>query len=127
MAGASPLAAFIGQRTVLLTTYRRDGTPVGTPVNIAVEGERAFVRSFEGAWKLKRISNNPIVEIAPSTVGGKATGTALRGRARILSGDEAAHASRTIEKKYPVLHGIIVPLIHRLRRTRTVHFEITPS
>lgn len=127
MAGASPLAPFIGQRTVLLTTYRRDGTPVGTPVNIAVEDERAFVRSFEGAWKLKRISNNPIVEIAPSTVGGKATGTALRGRARILSGDEAAHASRTIEKKYPVLHGIIVPLVHSLRRTKTVHFEITPS
>jgi uncharacterized protein len=124
---AAPLAPFVRQRTVLLTTYRRDGTPVATPVNIAVEGGRAFVRTFEGAWKLKRMRNNPSVEIAPATVGGKPTGAALPGRARILSGDEAAHASREIVKKYPVLHGLIVPVVHRLRRTSTVHFEIIPE
>ena len=64
---------FVNQRTVLLTTYRRDGTPVGTPVNIVVDGDRAFVRTFDTAWKLKRIRKNPIVEIAPSTVSGKLT------------------------------------------------------
>jgi PPOX class probable F420-dependent enzyme len=62
---------FVHQRTVLLTTYRRDGTHVGTPVNIVVDGDRAFVRTFDTAWKLKRIRNNPMVEIAPSTVRGK--------------------------------------------------------
>jgi hypothetical protein len=29
-------------KTVLLTTYKRDGTPVGTPVSIAFDGDRAF-------------------------------------------------------------------------------------
>src|SRR5690242_12320142 len=29
------------QHTALLVTYRRDGRPVGTPVSIAVEGDRA--------------------------------------------------------------------------------------
>jgi len=57
MAGA--FNQFVHQRTVLLTTYRRDGTPVGTPVNIVVDGDRAFVRTFDTAWKLKRIRNNP--------------------------------------------------------------------
>jgi uncharacterized protein len=29
------LEPFVRQQTVLLTTYRRDGSPVGTPVSIA--------------------------------------------------------------------------------------------
>ena len=124
---ASPFERFAKQRTVLLTSYRRDGAGIGTPVNIAVEGDRAFVRTFDSAWKLKRIRNNPLVEIAPSTNTGKATGTSLRSRARILTGDEAARASRAIDKKYPVLHGIVVPLIHRMRGNTTVHFELTPA
>ncbi len=32
-------------KTILLTTYKRDGTPIGTPVSIAFDGERAFFRS----------------------------------------------------------------------------------
>jgi PPOX class probable F420-dependent enzyme len=121
------LARFAGQRTVLLTTFRRDGTAVGTPVNIAVEGNCAFVRTFDTAWKLKRIKNIPVVRIAPSTARGKPTGPAIRVRARVLSGDEAAHASRAIDKKYPVLHGILVPLIHRVRGNKTIHFEFTAA
>src|SRR6266536_2245142 len=75
---------FVHQRTVLLTTYRRDGTPVGTPMNIVVDGDRAFVRTFDTAWKLKRIRNNPTVGIAPSTVRGKPTGPTIGARARVL-------------------------------------------
>ena len=33
-------------RRCLLTTYKRDGTPVGTPVSIAFEGDRAFFRKL---------------------------------------------------------------------------------
>ena len=62
------------QRTVLFTTYRGNGTPVDTPVNIAVDGDRACVRTFDTAGKLKRIRKNSIVEIAPSTGRGKPTG-----------------------------------------------------
>jgi len=120
------LEPFVRQKTILLTTYRRDGTPVGTPVNIAVAGDRAFVRTFDTAWKLKRIRSNPEVEVAPSTVRGKPTGPAIRARARVLSGSESAYASRTIAPKYPILHGFLVPLFHRLRRNKTVHIELTP-
>ncbi len=116
----------VNQRTVLLTTYRRDGAPVGTPVNVAVEGERAFVRTFDTAWKLKRIRQNPIVEIAPSTLRGKPTGPAIRARARVLDGSESEHASRAINKKHPILHGFLVPLTHRIRGNQTIHMELTP-
>src|SRR5215813_692077 len=120
------LEPFVNQKTVLLTTYRRNGAPVGTPVNIAVEGARAFVRTWDTAWKLKRIRNNPEVEIAPSTFRGKPTGPAIRARARVLNGDESAHAGHALARKHPILHGILVPLIHRLRGNRTMHIEVTP-
>ncbi|HXC39609.1 MAG TPA: hypothetical protein VN667_11760 [Burkholderiales bacterium] len=50
------LDAFERQKTILLTTYRKDGTPVGTPVHIALGG-RAFFRSWETAWTAKWTSN----------------------------------------------------------------------
>jgi PPOX class probable F420-dependent enzyme len=123
---AEVLEPFVDQWTVLLTTYRRNGTSVGTPVNIAVDGSRAFIRSFDTAWKLKRIRHNPEVEIAPSTLTGKPTGPAIRARARVLSGAEAAYASQFIVHKHPVFHGFLVPLIHRLRGNKTMHLELTP-
>lgn len=124
MANAS-LNVFDRQRTVLLTTYRRDGTPVSTPVHIALDGGRAFFRTWDTAWKAKRIRNNADVEVAPSTASGKPTGPALPARARILEGMESARAARALARKYPNMHGWIVPLIHRLRGNKTVHFELT--
>jgi hypothetical protein len=61
------LARFVRQKTVLVTSYRRDGRPVGTPVSIAVHGDHAYLRSFETAGKTRRLRNNPRVDIAPST------------------------------------------------------------
>ena len=120
------LGRFSRQKTVLLTTYRRDGTPVGTPVNIAVDGDRAVVRTFDTAGKLKRIRRNPDVMIAPSTFRGTPTGPALRARARVLAGAESAHAGRLLARKHRLLQGLLVPLAHRLRGNRTVHLELTP-
>lgn len=127
MSATTPvLKSFVRQWAVLLTTYRRDGTPVGTPVNIVVEGERAFVRTWDTAWKLGRLRNNPEVEVRPSTPRGRPTGPAVRARARVLEGEESAHASRLLARKYPISHGVLVPLVHRLRGNVTVHIELTP-
>ena len=120
------LQPFVEQRTVLLTSFRRDGTPVGTPVTIAVEGDHAFIRSFDAAWKVKRMARNPEVEVAPSTFRGEPQGPAIRAKARLLDGGEAEHASELIEAKHPILPGLLVPLGHLLQRVRTLHFELTP-
>ena len=123
------LAPLVRQKTVLVTTYRRDGTPVSTPVSIAVDGDRAVIRSYEKAGKTRRLRNNPMVEVAPSTVRGKPTGPAIRARARRLDDAESRHAARLLARKNPLLQGILVPLIHRTNRSRygsTVHFELTP-
>lgn len=124
------LEPFVRQKTVLLTTYRRDGTPVGTPVSLAVDGQRGVFRSYEKAWKTKRIRRQPLVEVTPSTARGRVTGPPIRARARRLGGAEAARAARALAGKHPVLQGVLVPLAHRVilraRTGRTVHFELTP-
>jgi PPOX class probable F420-dependent enzyme len=124
------LAPFTRQKTVVLTTYRRDGTPVATPVSIAVAGDRAYVRSFERAWKTRRIRNNPTVTVAASTARGAPTGPAVQATARPLTSTEYADAARSLRRKYPLLHGVVVPLTHRLGRRRmgrTVHFAVVPA
>ena len=121
-----PLKRFEHQKTVLLTTFRRDGRPVGTPVSIAVVGDRAFIRTWDTAGKFRRIRRNPEVEIAPSTFWGRRTGPAIHARARVLDGDEVTRAARALARKHRVLHGIVVPLLHRLRHNTTVHLELTP-
>jgi PPOX class probable F420-dependent enzyme len=124
---AATFAPFARQQTVVLTTLRRDGTPVKTPVNIAVDGDRAFIRTWDTAGKVKRIRNNPEVTIAPCTAGGRPTGPAIPARARILTGEESAHAGRLLARKHPILHALLVPLGHRLRGNTTTHIELTRS
>lgn len=123
----SPFKPFVQQKTIQLTTFKRDGTPVGTAVNIAVEGDRAFVRTYDAAWKAKRIRNNPEVEIAPSTMKGRPTGPAMQARARLLTGEEAVHAARALAGKYRLLHGVLVPFLHRMRNYQTLHYELRTS
>ncbi|GAA4570138.1 hypothetical protein GCM10023176_28090 [Micromonospora coerulea] len=128
-AAAPAWAPFARQKTVVLTTYKRDGTPVPTAVSIAVVGERAYVRSFEKAWKTVRLRNDPRVTVAPSTTRGTPTGPAIEATARRLTGAEYDRAARALVRKHPMLHRVLVPLMHRLGRRktgRTVHFELTP-
>ncbi|WP_329175907.1 PPOX class F420-dependent oxidoreductase [Streptomyces sp. NBC_01477] len=120
-----PFGEFARQKTILLTTYKRDGTPVGTAVSIAVEGERAYVRTYSAAWKVRRLRNDPRVEIAPSTVKGKPTGPAVRARAVLLTGEDAARAGRALARKYPFLHGFLVPFMHRRKHWQTLHYALT--
>jgi uncharacterized protein len=125
--GTAPeLAPFARRRTALLTSYKRDGTAVGTPVTIAVAGNRAFVRSYDRAGKAKRMRNRSEVRISPSTVRGRTVGEEISARSRLLTGEEATEAARAIARRQRILQGILVPVLHRLARYQTLHYELTP-
>ena len=111
-------------KTILLTTYRRDGTPVVTPVSIAFDGERAFFRTFDQAWKTKRLRRDPRVEVAPATLRGKPTGPAISARATLLSADQARVAATALARRHRVLQAVLVPTMHRIARYRTMHYEL---
>src|SRR3712207_6378474 len=115
------------QRVVRLETRKRDGTWVATPVSIAVDGGRAYFRTWHTSAKVKRLRNFPgEVRVAPSTFSGKATGPAVTGSARLLDDDEAARARALLAAKYPLLQGRLVPFLHRRRGWRTLHYEWEP-
>lgn len=114
-----------GAKTVVLCTYKRDGTPVPTPVSIAFRGDRAFFRSYDKAWKTKRLRNNPSVEVAPSTLRGKATGDTIAAEATLLTAGQADAAARALARRHPILQGIMVPIAHRLMGYETMHYELT--
>jgi PPOX class probable F420-dependent enzyme len=122
------LDQFVDKRAVLLTSYRRAGTPVATTVNMVVEGDHGFVRTWSTSGKAKRIRHNPVVEVEPSTMSGKPTGgPRIRARARQLHGDEERHARRLIKRKHPLLHGAVVPTIHKVTRRHPVFYELRPA
>jgi uncharacterized protein len=111
-------------KSMLLTTFKKDGTPVPTPVTVAVEEGRIFFRTYSDAWKFKRMRRNPQVEVAPSTFRGKPLGPTMAARARRLEGDDVAVARRALARRAPLLQRFLVPWLHRIMRYTTVHYEL---
>ena len=114
-------------RTILLTTYKRDGTAVGTPVSIAFEDDRAFFRSYDKAWKTRRLRDNPHVQVAASTMRGRRTGPIMDARATLLGGEQARLAARALARRHLLLQAVLVPLAHRLMHYQTMHYELRPD
>jgi PPOX class probable F420-dependent enzyme len=113
------------RRTVVVTTYKKDGTAVPTPVNVVVNDDHAYFRTWASTGKVKRLRRDSKVLIAPSTFRGKPVGPAITATARLLAPDEEPPVRAALAKKYPFLQGWLVPLVHRLRHYRTVHYELT--
>jgi hypothetical protein len=112
---------------VLLTTFKRDGTPVGTAVNLAVGGNRAYFKTYAKAWKARRLARDPRVELAPSNVRGTPRGPTLPGTARLLEGDEVTPARRALARRHPIFQRLFIPLVHRLARYQTLYYEVTTA
>jgi uncharacterized protein len=53
------------ERYISITTFRRDGTPVATPVWVVAEGGRLYVWTGAQTGKAKRIRHHPAVTVAP--------------------------------------------------------------
>jgi hypothetical protein len=75
----------VGQKYVCLTTFRKNGLGVNTPVWFAEQAGRLYVKTRNDSGKYKRIRNNPRVRVAPCTMRGKITGPEFPAKARIFS------------------------------------------
>ena len=110
---------------MLLTTYRRDGTPVPTPVDLAFDGAHAYFRTEASSGKVRRLTRNPIAEVAPSTMRGRATGPSTHARARRLDAAESDRADAALRRKYRIVHGVFVALLARFAGNVGAYFELT--
>jgi len=103
---------------VSFTSYRKDGTPVSTPVWIAPEGEDLYFFSDTGAFKVKRIRNNPAVTLQPCDVRGRVKDGAplVTGLAEVLEFSDSPRVRRIVNRKYRVM-GTLGGFFSRLRGT----------
>jgi len=111
--------AIAGQKYISLTTLRKTGVGVATPVWFGEEGGKLYVMTRSDMGKAKRIRNNPQVKVAPCSIRGKVTGPEFAATAHILPHEEHQHARQTINRKYWMAR---IPLIWS--RTDT-YIEIT--
>ncbi|GLY04015.1 MULTISPECIES: PPOX class F420-dependent oxidoreductase [Actinoplanes] len=95
-------AQFAATKQISLTTYRKDGTPVATPVWHVVEGDTMTIISEADAWKVKRIRNNPRVRVTVCDIRGKVAdgATPVDGTARVLDERESLAARDRIARRY---------------------------
>lgn len=89
-----------GEEFIVLTSYRRDGTPVPTTVWFAEVDDVLYITTNRSLGKVKRISANPRVQVAPSDRVGQVHGDWLEAQARLLGPQEAEAASQALVAKY---------------------------
>jgi len=89
-----------GHKYILLTTFRKNGTAVPTPVWFAEDQDKLYLKTRADAGKTKRIRNNPQVRVAPCTIRGKVIGPEFPASARILPPQDAPRANQIINRKY---------------------------
>ncbi|WP_432247162.1 PPOX class F420-dependent oxidoreductase [Streptomyces sanyensis] len=94
--------SFAGARYVSLTTYRKDGTPVATPVWFAVEGGELFVWTRTDSWKVKRLRNDSRVVVTVCDARGNVAEGAVsaEGAGRLLDGAGTRAVRKLLSRKY---------------------------
>jgi uncharacterized protein len=96
-----PLAPeFTGHKYLNLTSFRKDGSGVPTPLWFAEENGKLYIMTRSDSGKYKRIRNNPEVRIAPCTMRGRITGPEFPARVRILQSEDWPHARKLLAHKY---------------------------
>jgi len=89
-------------RHISLTTFRKDGSGVATPVWLAVDGDELFIVSDADAWKVKRIRRDSRVTIAVCDARGRIARDAVHaeGTARVLDETQTQKARALIGRRY---------------------------
>lgn len=116
-------------RFIRLTTYRRSGAGVPTPMWFAPSAAGLYVVTHATSGKLKRIRTNPVVAVAPCRSQGQPTGPESTGAARVVTGDERRQAARAISRRYFFIPRVLIESVMRRRgRGNTpVYLELSPA
>jgi PPOX class probable F420-dependent enzyme len=119
------LAPFVGQRYLNLKSFKRDGTPIQTPVWFAEDHGVLYVYTLANAGKVKRIRRHPRIRIASCTMRGTVTGSWVEAEATIVDATTAAHGYALLRHKYGWMKGIgdvFSRLLHRERVVIAIRF-----
>lgn len=131
MDAASSFAIVQGHKYLNLESFRKSGQGVRTPVWFAGDPpsgapQLLYVYSTADSGKAKRIRNNPRVRIAPCDVRGKLLGDWVESRAEIVTGNQAEHGMRLLNRKY-VPWRQLLGFFSMFSRNKRIVFAIHPA
>lgn len=98
--------AYADEKYVLLTTFKRDGTPVSTPVWCSPLDDDEFgFWTSSGSGKAKRLAHTERVTVQPCDARGKVKegSESAEATARLVTGDELEQIRRAIVEKYGLM------------------------
>lgn len=113
--GADLEALFPG-RYLSVTSFKRDGTGVATPVWFVSDGRRLLALTDLHSAKVRRIRRNPRVLVASCRADGKLRNEPASARAEVLTATEdLERVQKLLMQRYLISYRIVM-LIYRLAR-----------
>lgn len=122
---ATAFSNLAGHQFMKLTTFRKNGVAVPTPVWFAQVGDTLYVTTQVNAGKVKRIRNSGRVTVEPCTASGQSLGEAVEAHARELSPEEHQRANAALRKKYTWQYAAF-GLMGKLRGGKMTFIEVKP-
>jgi len=102
------VAALAHERYISLTTFKRDGTPVSTPVwVVSDDGRRLLVWTGPETWKVKRLRRNPRVVVSASDLRGRTRGESYEGVGRLLDIPQGSLVEPLLDRKYGLTRRLL--------------------
>jgi hypothetical protein len=96
------------EKYVLLTTFRKDGRAVATPLWVVPDGTGLAVWTPTGSGKVKRIRNSGLVTVAPCDLRGNPSGEPVDAHARVGSATDTRRVRAALGRKYGLLARLTV-------------------
>ena len=103
------------EKYVLLTTFRKDGRAVATPIWAVPDGAGLAVWTPTDTGKVKRIRNSGRVTVQPCDIRGNPHGEVVEGHAVLGGPDDLRRIRSALKKKYGLMGWLTVEG-SRLRR-----------
>ena len=94
------------EQFINLTTIKKSGEPIATPVWFVHSGDVLYVMTGKDAGKVKRIRNNPSITLGPCDRTGNMLGDTQPAFARILDEADYAKANSLLNAKYGIMKRI---------------------
>jgi uncharacterized protein len=113
------LEALFSGRYLSVTSFKRDGTGVATPVWFVSDGSRLFAFTDLHSAKVRRIRRNPRVLVASCRVDGKPRGEPVAARAEVLTAEaELEYVQKLLLTRFKVSYPVVMLLYRVGRRLR---------
>lgn len=106
----------------MLTTFRRNGQPVSTPVSIAVHGGRVYFVTAMDSGKARRAARCEKVRLALCSLGGAVAGEPVDGQVRLLEGPARRQVRRVLRPTGALFWSY---LLYRAQGKRLGLYEVT--